>query len=282
MIPKVLHRTVKCFKKLRETKMGEYRRIWEGMGVEVKDYTNNDVDNYVESFLEKQDFEAYRKVIPTTLRTDIWRLCVLYREGGVYTDIHIKPLSFLEALFDKNIDHVFVVDSMTNDKRAYNAFMMAKPGSMLIWTALQRAILHIRERIYPFNVLDITGPGVLGLVLRKALNQKDKLIEGYHRVPEGSVLIFTHVLCEVFGEQMETITYEEKPVFQCRYSDYRRDMMWIGCDSRYQNYFHHRMIYDDDLQVVKAFINTGSYHHVPISLRRIELETEMMCEYSLI
>ena len=262
--------------------MGEYRRIWEGMGVEVKDYTDNDVDSYVESFLEKDDLEAYRKVIPRTLRTDIWRLCVLYREGGIYSDIHIKPLTSLEALFDEKIDHVVVVDSMTNDKRAYNAFIMAKPGSMLIWAALQRAILHIRERIYPFNVLDITGPGVLGLVLRKALNQQYRLIEGYHSVPEGTVLIFSHVLCEVSGEQMETIVYQEKPVFQCRYSDYRSDMVWIGCDSRYQNYFYHRMIYHDDMQVVKAFINTGSYDHGPISLRRVELETEMMYEYSLI
>jgi hypothetical protein len=259
--------------------MGQYRKIWEDMGIVVKDYTDQEVDHYVESFLAKTDFEAYRNLVPMCLRTDIWRLCVLYREGGIYSDIHIKPLSSINGLFDKAIDHVFVIDTMSDTRRAYNAFMMAKPGSMLIWKVLQRAMLHIRERIYPHNVLDITGPGVLGFVLRRALDQKDQLIEGVHHVSEGSVILFSHVNQLDSGQKQERIVYEETPVFQCRYPEYRNEMVSIGA-VRYQYYFYHRIIYEDDLRSVRRLIMDQSYIETPISLERITLETELYTEYS--
>lgn len=279
MIPKILHRTIKCFRRLQDTQMGQYRQIWEDMGIVVKDYTDQDVDHYVESFLAKRDFEVYKSLVPMCLRTDIWRLCVLYREGGIYSDIHIKPLSSINGLFDKEIDHVFVIDNTSSKKRAYNAFMMAKPGSMLIWKVLQRAMLHIRERIYPYNVLDITGPGVLGFVLRKALDQKDQLIEGVHRVSEGSVILLSHVNQVDSGQTQERIVYEEAPVFQCRYPEYRKDMEFIGTDIRYQYYFYHRIIYGEDLRSVRGLIMDQSYTETPVSLERIQIEEEIYIEF---
>lgn len=279
MIPKLLHRTVKCFDKLRDTRMGEYKQLWETMGVVVKDYTDQDVESYMEELLGTEDLEVYRNVKPMALRTDIWRLCVLYREGGIYSDVHIKPLLILEALFEEDMDHVFVIDNLSDTKRAYNAFIMAKPGSMLIWKALQRTMLHIREKIYPFNILDLTGPGVLGLVLRIALDQKDTLIEGWHRTSEGSVLLLSHVMHNVSSEKLELIMYEDQPVFQCRYPEYRMDMEFIGCDLRYQYYFYHRIIYNDDIRALREFLTTGVYTPLPISLERIKLEKEMMLEY---
>lgn len=250
------------------------------MGIVVKDYTDEDVDRYVENFLAKEDFKAYMNLAPIALRSDIWRLCVLYREGGIYSDVHIKPLLCLKKIFDNDVDHVFVIDNASDTKRAYNAFMMAKPGSMLIWKALQRAMLHIREHIYPFNVLEITGPGVLGLVLRRALHQVDELIEGCHRVSEGSVLLLSHVIEEESNEKKELIVYEDLPVFQCRYPEYRRDMVSIGCDTQYRFYFYHRIIYNDDIRAVKALITEGVYNPVPISLTRVQLEKELLSEFS--
>lgn len=278
MIPKLLHRTTKCFQKLQGTPMGEYRAIWESMGVEVREYTDEQVDRYMMRFLEGEDLRAYQNLVSMTFRTDIWRLCVLYQEGGIYTDVHVKPMTMLTALFESDIEHVFVIDSLSSLRRGYNAVMMAKPGSELIWSVLQRALLHIRERVYTRNILDITGPGVLGFVLRRSLNSLHRLIEGVYRFGEGKLLLFTHTI----GSSGEAIIYNDQVVFECRYPKYREDMKSMGCDLRYETYCYHRMLYKEDFDAVKELLSTGRYSKgTPISVERIKIERQMMEEYEV-
>lgn len=281
MIPKKLYRTVKSFERLNRTEMGDYKQYWETMGVEVYDYTDEEVDAYVRGFLTGESLEAYNNLRSITLRTDIWRLCVLYKEGGIYTDVHIRPLMNLIQIFDSNLDHVFVIDTLTCDKRVYNAVMMAKQHSALIGTMLERALLHIRNTVYTLNVLDITGPGVIGYVLRRAMNLKSSFAEGIYAFDNGRMLLLSHRSQQVEENENERefIMHEKQKVFQCRYDNYRQDMDYIGCDLRYCHYFYHHILYKQDYDALSNYMKTGVYRSHPITIERILIEREMCEEY---
>lgn len=278
MIPKILHRTIRSFDKLEHTEMSNYAQLWTNMGFEVRNYTDQDCDRYVENCLRGDDYEAYCNLIPRVLRTDIWRLCVLYAEGGVYADVHIKPLINVASLLENEIDHLFVIDH--DNKRVYNAFVMVKKESPLIMTILQRSLTHVKEQIYTNNVLDITGPGVMGYVLRQILNQPNGLEEKSYPYRGSRVLFMSHMYdaCERSSAQ-EYIVYESKPVFKCRYPNYRKDMLLMGTDSRYENYFHRRILYKRDLEAVVAFVNGHTLEPMRISHKRFQLEKTMNDEY---
>lgn len=280
MIPKTLYRTVKCFERLNRTVMGDYEKYWKTMGVEVRDYTDEDVDTYVRGFLTGDNLEAYDNLQSITLKTDIWRLCVLYKEGGVYTDVHIRPLLDLNQIFDSDIDHVFVIDTVTCDRRVYNAMMMAKQNSALVGRMLERALLHIRNTVYTLNVLDITGPGVIGYVLRRATNTKSSFAEGIYAFDNGKMLLLSHKNGQAGEEkEMEYIAHKEQKVFQCRYETYREDMDYIGCGLRYCHYFYHHILYKQDYDALSNYMKTGVYRSHPITMERILLEKEMGEEY---
>lgn len=255
--------------------MGEYERYWETMGVEVRDYTDEDVDAYVRGFLTDDNLEAYNNLQSFTLKTDIWRLCVLYSEGGIYTDVHIRPLMDLKQVFDSDIDHVFVIDTLTCDKRIYNAMMMAKRRSSLIGKMLERALLHIRNTVYTLNVLDITGPGVIGYVLRRAMNLQSSFKEGIYALDNSRVLLLSHKS----EHETELIVHKEQRVFQCRYENYRSDMDEIGCGLRYSHYFYHHILYKQDYDALSNYMKTGVYRSHPITVDRILIEREMSDEY---
>ena len=286
MIPKVVHRTTRSFEKLQETSMSNHAEIWESLGFEVRNYTDQDCDRYVQNCLRGGDYEAYCDLIPRVLRTDIWRLCVLYAEGGVYTDIHIKPMMKLNSLFENRIEHVFVIDIDDHNKRVYNALIMARKESPLIMAILQRTLAHVRERIYTHHVLDITGPGVVGYVLRMLLDQSGGLKEQLYPYEDGFVLCMKHVFLSKDKEFVspqpgseEYIIYQNTIVFKSRYADYRNDMSSMGCDSRYENYFHRRILYKSDLASVVSFVNGKALEPIRITHRRWELEKTMNEEY---
>lgn len=286
MIPKIVHRTTRSFEKLQGTSMSNHAEIWESMGFEVRNYTDQDCDSYVRNCLRGEDYEAYCDLIPRVLRTDIWRLCVLYAEGGVYTDIHIKPMMKLNSFFENRIEHVFVIDIGEHNKRVYNALMMARKESPLIMAILQRTLAHVRERIYTHHVLDITGPGVVGYVLRMLLDQSGGLKEQLYPYEDGFVLCMKHVFLSKNNEFVspqsgseEYIIYKNNVVFKSRYADYRKDMSSMGCDSRYENYFHRRILYKSDLESVVSFVNGKALEPMRITHRRWQLETTMNEEY---
>ena len=291
MIPKILHRTTRCFEKLKETQMFDYGKQWEKMGYELRNYTDADCDLYVENCLKGDELKAYKNLIPRVLKSDIWRLCVLYAEGGVYADIHIKPMT-KELAFDENIDHVFVIDCSHHDKRVYNALIMARKESPLIMNILRRTLAHVHAKIYPHHVLDVTGPGVMGYVLRQALDEKSELQQKIYPYQDGNVLFMKHgFLFEKSSQNLNKedvgnsescyIIYKNNFVFKCRYKSYRRDMYAMGCDSRYENYFHRRIMYKDDLECLIAYLNGKPLEPANITNERYYFEKTMNDEYDL-
>jgi hypothetical protein len=102
-------------------------------------------------------------------RADLWRLCVLYRLGGVYADIDMvcrRPLSRFVRASD-----AFVVSAGRDRSCLFNAFMGSVPGHPLLERALERAqsLILGGEELDPFTVV---GPAGLGAAASSLLGEE--------------------------------------------------------------------------------------------------------------
>ncbi len=94
LVPKQIFQTW-CTKKLPEN-MGKCVQKLKQDNPEFRHFLFDDLDcekylkKYFSNFYGVNVHKAFLKLIPGAYKADLWRLCVLYREGGIYLDIKFQ------------------------------------------------------------------------------------------------------------------------------------------------------------------------------------------------
>jgi mannosyltransferase OCH1-like enzyme len=67
-------------------------------------------DEMIRSFLLEEYGELHKDIFDYLqagpIKADFWRICILYKKGGIYSDIDIMPLVKLSDFIEKNVDFV--------------------------------------------------------------------------------------------------------------------------------------------------------------------------------
>ncbi len=121
-------------------------------------------EKFVRAHYPDRVARAYDKVIPGAYKSDLFRMCYLYRFGGVYFDINKTLLVPLSEVIDNDYDLVTVVD--LGDCGIYQAFLACRPGLTAIQLCIDKAVTNILNEDYGQSWLDITGPQMMGRVFR--------------------------------------------------------------------------------------------------------------------
>jgi len=128
-----------------------------------------------DAFMRTQPSEvygAYNALKPTAFKADLFRLCFLYENGGMYVDAQTMPYvsvrEMLRNCYDKNQRHVFVsvLDSKFSKSGIHNGFMYCTQGHPFVQRAIEHILDNVRNRDYTDSVLGVTGP----ICLRRAIN----------------------------------------------------------------------------------------------------------------
>lgn len=120
-------------------------------------------DGYVKAHASERVYSAFKRLTDGAAQADLWRLLVLYNEGGVYMDIDatlVKPLS--QSLGTNQ--QVFI----KNYGEFTNFFLATTPKSELFHDFLEQVVSNIENYSANENktVFDVTGPGALFSVLK--------------------------------------------------------------------------------------------------------------------
>jgi mannosyltransferase OCH1-like enzyme len=129
---------------------------------EFKYHLFDDMDcaKFIKSNFEEDVYEAYMSLIPGAYKADLWRYCVLYKNGGVYLDIkyyNVNGFKFIN-LTDKEY---FVRDIEPNGTGVYNAFIICKAGNKRLLNAINNIVMNVKNKFYGNGSLDPTGPMLL-------------------------------------------------------------------------------------------------------------------------
>ena len=127
-------------------------------------FSDKDMDLYIKKNFSVDITNAYFTLIPPAFKADLWRYCVLWKEGGVYIDIKmvfrvgfhdiIQPLDDCLFCTDRNI--------IPCDNIIWNGIIGSIENNTILNDIMHRITLHAQQKIYESNSLSVTGPILLG------------------------------------------------------------------------------------------------------------------------
>jgi mannosyltransferase OCH1-like enzyme len=151
--------------------------------------------DFIKENFDYKTLNAYDSLVPGAYKADLWRYCVLYKYGGIYLDIKLRPADDykLTKLLD---DEHFVLDRKEYFKPdtlgIYNACMVQKKGNKCMKECIEKIIENVETNYYGYNDLYPTGPGLLGLVYRELYEDDPKVDLVYIGQEKGQEKITHH------------------------------------------------------------------------------------------
>lgn len=201
----------KIFKTWRTNKVGSemYNAIytWIDLNPDWEFYFFDDsaCREFIVEHFSKDILEAYDNIIPGAYKCDLWRYCVLYVYGGVYSDIKQEACLSLNEVLSKDIEFASVKDKHKSDYEfdgyIYQAFLCAKPRHPFFKKAIEMIVENSKNGFYGNDPLSITGPGLLGKAINICLerNKKTSLCEGVHNINNFKFELFPYIKDAVYN-----------------------------------------------------------------------------------
>jgi mannosyltransferase OCH1-like enzyme len=184
-IPRIIHQS---YKKYVKKKMYNAITSWKLMNInfDYKYWDDDECYSFIKNNFNQDIFDAYNSLYAGAYKSDIFRLCVLYYYGGVWTDISSACECPLERVIEENINLVIVKDHPSQIKRGniYQAFIISDKNNEIIKYILDftvNKVLNYEEfdRNNPdltIGSLSVTGPTIFAAALNTFLNRQNNQI----------------------------------------------------------------------------------------------------------
>eukprot|EP00930_Biecheleria_cincta_P060523 TRINITY_DN46167_c0_g1_i1.p1 TRINITY_DN46167_c0_g1~~TRINITY_DN46167_c0_g1_i1.p1 ORF type:complete len:344 (+),score=42.12 TRINITY_DN46167_c0_g1_i1:77-1108(+) len=137
-------------------------------------------------------YDAFHALRPIAYRVDLWRIAVLWQQGGIYIDAKVKFLKPLSTWVDLNYDHFTLCRDISYKDLAsntwdghhwqwetpelyWNGVLAAQARLPLLKIILSHLLKNVQDRSYSkgfFAALNMTGPAAL----THALQSKEAMV----------------------------------------------------------------------------------------------------------
>jgi len=126
MIPKTIyicHKDIKTIQKYAE----KWLELNPNYTLEL--YDDKRCSDFLLSEFSSDHAEVFNFIKDGPIKADFWRLCILYKYGGVYADADIEPLVPLSEYINSDVKFVTCI-SMYNGNNSFNPhFIMCEPNN---------------------------------------------------------------------------------------------------------------------------------------------------------
>ena len=233
MIPKVIYQTWENNKP--PFKMSLAMESWKQKNPtwKYKLFTSQDRINFLRDNFGPEVLEAYHSLVPGAFKADLFRYCLLYVKGGVYTDVDMICETSLDTWIDGEL--VVVRDDPMAEKWLANGFIASIPNRPELKHAIDSILKIVRERKEMFY-LDYTGPALWGKSVN-IINNRDKE-SNYSLGLHNNVLVLRH------DYSNSKFTFNDKPILHTEYHEYRQEMKELG-NEPYFNYVQRGEIFTE-------------------------------------
>ena len=180
-------------------------------------YDDNDCREFIQTHFKQDVLDAYDRLIPGAYKADLWRLCILFINGGIYMDIKFCCVNGFKLIELTESEH-FVKDRPHNS--IYNALMVCKKGNIFLYNSIRQIVENVKNKYYGETPLSPTGPKMLGAVM---INNKLGVNLDMIHYDGGGYIIYKNV----FVISTEYPEYNnERNVQNNKINKKRYDKMW--------------------------------------------------------
>lgn len=191
IIPNIIHKVLitndKEFGKIPDN-IQEAHNSWVTLNpnYKIKFYNGLACEEYLKKNFGPEYFECYNNIDAYSGKCDFFRYCVLYNEGGWYTDWKMVCLKSLNSIKKKNVKWYSFNDNVAGiflnhiENNMQTAFLGSVKKHPILKDAIDSVMYNCKHKLYGKNVLDATATGVLGRSFQKNLPtlKKDEILIG--------------------------------------------------------------------------------------------------------
>ena len=175
-IPKVIHRT--WYSKSLSQKMYDSAYFsWIRLNPDYTMIWSNDDD--CEEFMKNvgnEEYDAWKRIIPTAYKADFWRAIKLYETGGVYVDSYAVAVKSIDEIIElsglKNEKDIFisVLDCEQAGFGIHNGLLICTPRHPLIKQYINDMLDNIKTGKED-QIMALTGPVCLARSINRYLGR---------------------------------------------------------------------------------------------------------------
>jgi hypothetical protein len=212
-------------------------------------YDDNDCREFIKNNFPKDILTAYNTLKPGAYKADLWRLCVLYINGGIYADIKFNCINNFKFIALTESEHL-VLDRpgwwKEGEIGLYNAIIVAKPKNEFLLRCINKISKNVKNKYYGFMDLYPTGPGLLGEQYIKMLRENESTMEAeldkLDLCMDNEKIIFNNVAILEF------------------YKEYRTEQNLFAKTQKYGVIYNFKQIYYEDIDLFR-FIYYSCYYN---------------------
>jgi len=136
-------------------------------GFKTEIYDTNRARKFIQKHFSERHAILYDQLIPVAFKSDFFRYCIIYVNGGVYLDLGIEVIHNLNNLIN-NYDIVLVKD---RPKIAlWQGCILAKPKNKLFLKCINNICFNISNFNKTKGFLRITGSELIGNIFKNHYN----------------------------------------------------------------------------------------------------------------
>ena len=132
-------------------------------------YDDQQVDQFMQSFLSADDFELFKKIQIGAAKADFFRYAVLYEKGGVYLDVDSLIKSPLNKFVLEQDVAIIAKESHLYYYCQYALFF--EPKHIFLAKSIELVLDNLKNNRYPNQVHQMTGPSVFTNAIKLVLEQ---------------------------------------------------------------------------------------------------------------
>ena len=134
-------------------------------------FDENECLNFIKANFENDVLNAYNMLVPSAYKSDLWRYCILYINGGIYFDIKFCCVNGFK-LIALTENEYFVRD---REGGTLNGLIAVKPKNDILKRCIRQIVENVKNNYYGKTCLYPTGPGLLGKYFTKQDKEKMEL-----------------------------------------------------------------------------------------------------------
>jgi mannosyltransferase OCH1-like enzyme len=193
---------------------------WKLLNPEYKIFIYDDLEciDFFKKYFDIKFLETFIYIKDGPIKSDFWRLCILYYYGGIYSDIDIEPIKPLDVILHKNISFLIV---KRNNAYMFNPhFIASVKNNLILKEIIDKYILYYEKQItysyWKWSILTMSQR-----ILNKYIGYSVQ--EGFYKYNHGHCKIITEnigLINLIFNRYKAYNSYNNVRLFNTRYLTY--------------------------------------------------------------
>ena len=120
-------------------------------------FNNNKCREFIKANFSLETLDAYDSIIPNAIKIDLWRYCMLYKNGGIYLDVKYYCINNFKFKYLTDNEY-FCKDIEMSGNGIYNALIICKPKNEIMLKSINKVVENVKNKFYGKYSLEPTGP----------------------------------------------------------------------------------------------------------------------------